>query len=97
MSPLLAEDLRGLPPAYIATAGFDVLRDKDEAYTHRLAAAGVPVALRRHSSMAHGMIGATGTSRSARDALHEAAGAIRVSLAFHTSPRTDTAKTTSAR
>ncbi|OXR43669.1 Carboxylesterase NlhH [Nocardia cerradoensis] len=92
VSPLLSDDLRGLPPAYIATAGFDILRDEGEAYAHKLATVGVPVVLRRHSSMAHGMIGATSTLQPARDALHEAAAAIRVILAFRTLTTTATAK-----
>ncbi|MEU1205465.1 alpha/beta hydrolase [Nocardia sp. NPDC005825] len=87
VSPRLTEDLRGMPPAYIATAGFDILRDEGEAYAHKLAAAGVPVALHRHTDMTHGLINATGTSQRARDALHQAAGALRVGITFHTNPK----------
>ncbi|MBK8295313.1 MAG: alpha/beta hydrolase [Solirubrobacterales bacterium] len=46
-SPLLAEDLSGLAPAYILSALADPLRDEAEDYAHRLAAAGVPVRLDR--------------------------------------------------
>ena len=41
-SPVLA-DLRGLPPAFVAIAGLDPLRDDSRALTHELRAAGVAV------------------------------------------------------
>ncbi len=82
-SPLLAEELSGLPPAYIATAGFDPLRDEGEAYARRLAEAGVPVALRRHEGLLHSYANMTAVGRAAREAMLEAASALRVGLAAH--------------
>ncbi len=79
-SPLLADELAGVAPAFIATAGFDPLRDEGEEYAARLRAAGVPVALQRHAGLFHGFANAVGVGRSARDAVLAAAGAVRLAL-----------------
>jgi acetyl esterase len=81
VSVLRAADLAGLPPAYVATAGFDPLRDEGEAYAERMHAAGVSVALRRHPGLIHGFANMTAVSRSARTAMLELAGALRMGLA----------------
>jgi acetyl esterase len=80
-SPLLAEDLSGLPPAMVVTAGFDPLRDEGEDYAEALHAAGTPAMLRRFPGFVHGFIGAAGVSRACRDAVVEIAGATRAMFA----------------
>ncbi|MGW5745493.1 alpha/beta hydrolase [Amycolatopsis sp. NPDC003861] len=80
LSPLRAEDLSGLPPALVVTAGFDPLRDEGEAYAEKLREAGVEVALRRHEDLIHGFINFTGVGTRFREALAETAGALRQGL-----------------
>ncbi len=78
---LEAADLSALPPTYIATAGFDPLRDEGEAFAQRLREAGVQVALRRHPDQIHTFANLTAICPSSRAAMLEAAGALRMGLA----------------
>jgi acetyl esterase len=81
VSVLRTEDLAGLAPAYVAVAGFDPLRDEAEAFALRMREAGVQVALRRHPGLIHTFANLTAVSRSSRQAMFEAAGALRMGLA----------------
>ena len=80
VSPLLAPDLAGHPPAVIITAAFDPLRDEGEAYGMRLRDAGVPVVMRRQQGMLHGFMNMTGISRDAHEAALAAAGTLAALL-----------------
>ena len=75
-SPLCAEDLRGLPPAHIVTAGYDVLRDEAEAYAARLTHAAIPVRLLRHPGMIHGFLRRFAILDRARESLDEIGAAL---------------------
>jgi acetyl esterase len=81
ISILQCPDLHGLPTAYVATAGFDPLRDEGEAYALRMRDCGVRVALRRHPGLIHTFVNQTAINPTALGAVLEAAGALRLGLA----------------
>ena len=80
-SPLRADDLAGVAPAFVLTAEYDPLRDEAEAYARKLEAAGVPVTLRRYEGQIHGFFRMTGVTGDARAALVESASAFRAAFA----------------
>lgn len=53
-SPAIAENLAGLPPAYVTTMEFDPLRDEGIEYAMRMMAAGVSVELHSYPGTFHG-------------------------------------------
>lgn len=55
-SPLLAGSLAGLPPAYVMTAGADVLAGDGRAFAARLQEAGVPVRTRHFPGQIHAFL-----------------------------------------
>ena len=55
-SPLLAEDLRNLPPALIITCEYDPLHDQAQIYAERLQEAKIPVKLLDYPKTIHGFM-----------------------------------------
>jgi acetyl esterase len=86
VSPFLAVDVAGVPPAIIVPAGFDPLRDDAHAYAERLRAAGVDVAVREYRTFIHGFASLTGLVSAAREAVDEIAGMIGSRLARNHGP-----------
>ena len=80
VSPLLAESLSGLPPALIAVAGFDPLRDEGESYATALRAAGTAVDLRCLGSLTHGFASLFRLGGGSADGTNELISALRAHL-----------------
>lgn len=74
-SPCLADDLTGLPPAWIGVGALDLFLDENLDYARRLVDAGVPVDLHVYSGAYHGFNSSPGADVSKRFAcdLHEGA------------------------
>jgi len=70
-SPLKADSLAGLPPAWVMTAGYDPLRDEGEALAARLQKDGVTTHLEQFQGQIHGFLRRT-------DLYDEAGRAIRL-------------------
>jgi acetyl esterase len=77
VSPLRAEDLTGVAPALVVTAGNDVLCDEGTAYAHRLQQHGIPVQLQNYPDQIHGFLTMGKIVRTAGPALDEVAAALR--------------------
>ena len=80
-APIRAADLSGLPPAYVATAGHDPLRDEGAGYAEALAAAGVTVGYDNCATMIHGFVGFADVVPAAGEARDRIAAALAAGLA----------------
>jgi acetyl esterase len=72
VSPLIVENIKGVPPAFVAIAGHDILADEGEAYARRLAEAGIPLILRCWPDQIHGFVSMGRHIPAARRAVEEA-------------------------
>jgi acetyl esterase len=80
ISPLLASDFSGLPPAYIMLGGYDPLHDEGLAYARKLKAAGVKVTVADYADMVHCFIYLQTVLPQAHDAVAAAAKAVAAAL-----------------
>ena len=71
-SPMKATSHAGLPPAFIASAECDPIRDAVEAYAPVLEAAGVAVEMQRYAGMVHGFVSWVGFLPGAQAAMADA-------------------------
>lgn len=78
-SPLFAERFDGLAPALMVSAGFDPLRDEDDAYVERLREAGVPVTELYEPTLVHGFLNMPRLAAPAA-AIDRVAGSLRAAL-----------------
>jgi len=79
-SPQQAPDKVGLPPAFVQTAEFDLLRDEGRRYADTLLEAGVTVRYRCYAGMIHGFMRMGAKIDDAFKAMDDAAKALRDAL-----------------
>lgn len=79
-APLLAEDLRKLPPALVLAGEYDPLRDEALAYAGKLRNAGVAVTESLYRGMPHGFFQMGGYIDSGKESIAEVATAINKAL-----------------
>jgi len=77
VSPLQAETLTGVAPAFVATAGHDILADEGMAYAKRLREEGVPMVHRHWPGQIHGFVSMGRYVAEARQAVEAAVSAWR--------------------
>jgi acetyl esterase len=79
-SPLRAESLAGLPPAFLLVAGNDPLLEEGLAYGRRLEEAGVPVQVVRYDDQIHAFFTLPNLIEAGNRAIAEAGAAIKAAV-----------------
>ena len=80
ISPIRTEDLSGLAPALIYTAGFDMLLDQGAQYAERLRDAGVKTSYHSFETLPHGFVAFPSATRAAENAIRKIARETAVAL-----------------
>jgi acetyl esterase len=80
LSPYFAEDLSGMPPALVVTAGFDPLRDEARLYAEAMTKAGVEVEYVCAEGAMHGFINTTAGLRTSQRIMELAADRLQRAL-----------------
>jgi acetyl esterase/lipase len=80
LAPANADDLSGLPPAFIGTAEHDPLRDDGARYAELLTAAGVPAELSNEPNLVHGYVSFALVIPAAAEAANRGLRALRKAL-----------------
>jgi acetyl esterase len=94
LSPLLAPDLSGLPPAVVQAAEYDEGGPQSHAYADALRQAGVPVTLLPGAGLDHGFVGWGPFARRPAAATAELAAAVRAAMLAGDPVRTSAADST---
>jgi acetyl esterase len=81
LSPGLAKDLAGLPPAHVITAGYDPLKDEGRHYAEALSAAGVKASHVCYEGAIHGFVNMSAAIALGRTALADCAAVLKTALA----------------
>lgn len=81
VSPLRAEDLSGVAPAYLALGGYDPLFDEGMAFAEKLDAAGVRVTNRIYEDLIHGFMTMPKAIPSTQRAIDEVTGELSAMIA----------------
>ncbi len=80
VSPILAKNFCNLPPAYVITAGYDILRDEGHEYAMKLVKAGIPVTIRCYKEFMHGFFTMDAVSNAVRPAIVETAEFLKIAF-----------------
>jgi acetyl esterase len=80
-APGFAEDLTGLPPAFVVVPEADPTRDDQEWYAYRLSEAGVLTTVKRYPGCFHGFFGMAAMLERGREAQADAAAVLRAAFA----------------
>jgi len=80
VSPLLTQEIAGLPPAYVMLAGCDPLHDEGLAYAKKLRSGGVKVDVADYHGLIHGFTNFQAVLPQAHEALTAAAKALKAAF-----------------